>query len=460
MPEVKISAADRLYSALLTEMASGNYHAGKRFLSHRQIMSRWRASATTANRALHRLVEGGVLEAVDRSGHYLCADFLTNALLALNHLNAQKNIEPSPSKKIDWRTSIITGHAEHKPLTHIAVIVILPRFLLQPGAHNEGILSKCIATLLTVRGIFKAAEEIDAFSSFADQPASQSAKQPTPQSSEQASPPAERPRPAAPVSIRIHINDGEPQTEQRCMKEVLASKPQGVIIVRRIAPYLVASMANTLLQHLIPVVTLYDDCENTDMLSVNFNNIGCGYNAAKTLIQHGHRNLAVLMMADEYADKTNQRNSNDRLDGFAQCVKKHDACKVTGIGVKPTEAGRKQALGRLLKSGASAIFSVGEEPMCHLITAFNSRQLSIPEDFSVIICSSTPHVRNYNKPVDIVYLDFEGLGRRAFQALYDFYHGHTPQKHILTNPIIQKSGSIRRLRCKRLNNTTTATKAT
>ena len=81
---MSLMVADRLFGALLVEMASGHYAEGERFLSHRRIMRQWRVAAATANRALELLRAVNVVRVRDRSGHYLPEGFRERALLALH----------------------------------------------------------------------------------------------------------------------------------------------------------------------------------------------------------------------------------------------------------------------------------------------------------------------------------------------------------------------------------------
>lgn len=394
------SAAERLYSALLTEVVSGSYTAGMRFLSNRLIMTQWRVSAKTTRQALEMLRKSRVLRTVEKSGHYLTPKFRYNALQALREVTGDLQVEPSPQQRVSWRMSVASAAREQKELTRIAIIAIRRRGLRLKKGQPEDLFVNDIASRLTVEGITQAAN-------------------------------------AAGVQTTIHLDNGSYERTQKLIQEVLATRPQGVIIIRRVVSCRVAQIANALLRCLIPVVTVYGDCEGTDMVSVNFNDLGSGLEAARVLMRNGHRNLAVAIQ------RGSRQQERDRANGFERAVREAEGCRVTRLIVSEEPGDAYLMAGALARVKATAIFTTGEESFRYLWPVMEKAGIRVPEDVSMIICSCTPEMSYFKGKIDIIHLDFESLGRCAFGTLVDSFRGRVPQRFIAMNMDIHHHGTVR-----------------
>lgn len=80
----------KLSRSLLREMASGQYRAGQRFLSLRDIERIWKVSEPTIRTSLAWLASQGLVQSRPRSGYYLTRDFYPKALLLLRRSRRNK----------------------------------------------------------------------------------------------------------------------------------------------------------------------------------------------------------------------------------------------------------------------------------------------------------------------------------------------------------------------------------
>lgn len=401
---MKTPLAERVAIALLLEMASGNYEAGMRFFSNRQIMKHWRVSCPIASQAQRLLLTWKVLRRRERSGYYLLPEFRQRALALVNK-NPSMPLPQQPhlQNKIYSLRKDIAGK-------RIAVVLVLDENLRSAKYKNipQGI--ACAATTTTARIIFDEARQKG-------------------------------------VTVDFYLDDGEEATHHRILSLIMGSSSLvGAILVRRIFSSGVASIASKLLQKGIPVVAAFDDCERTKMVSLNFNNFGIGYAAVQALVGKGHRHIGVgLCSRAEYF--------MDRLEGACLAAKESKIAKISPLFLSNSGRLLKMSQNKLLQrdneSRITALFAVDVSSLCALHHLTRLGGLKIPKDVSVIVCSSTPLVPKFPKPVDIMRLDFETMGRSAFRALERLISGGDFENYTLINTEYQKNGSVRSLGVKR-----------
>lgn len=398
---VYTAASQKLFRSLLFEMVSGNYYSKQRFLSHRKIMTNWRCSATTANLAQALLQENNLISARDRSGHYLREDFREIAMQIL----ASDALPSMPMKKRGLQQRMI-GHMvsdKNEPL-RIGVILLTPERVPQRRRTIPESVTFDLLAATTARGIFLAAKE--------DQ-----------------------------THVDFLVSDGHPESVKKAIQRFSVTAPDGVAIVRRIFDHSVSPMANELLRKLIPVVTVFDDCEGTDMISVNFNNIGMGLTAAQTLLNAGHRRIGILI------PPSSGGNWIDRALGFERAIVKesHTDLKRFIITDKGSSEEGESMAKAISQSKTTALYSVGHELIQSLIPFLNAAGLTIPSKLSVLSSSSIPDVSSHPKKVDILRMDFEELGKMAYRSLVDYRKGQLVQNCYLVNPRHESHGTIRQL---------------
>lgn len=381
---MKLLLPDRVATALLVEMANGSWNPGMRFLSHRQIKRYWKVSTPTTSLSLQKLVDWGLLKNRDRSGHYLSANFRQRALRLLNESSCPPlPRQPGWQAKL-WKHPGTAGHSRR-----IAVILVLDEFpaseqLARTDNGQPLGIDVCVATAASVRGILRAA-------------------------------------PRSRCDIDFYADNGDDAIRREIASQVIASGVQGVIIVRRMLETGIAPLATTFLRRGLPVVTAYDDCENTAMLPVNFNNVGIGHTAAQTFMKHGHRRIGVLLhqSAGEYFD--------DRLRGCQLAVQEAGGDSSDAIAL-PLSPDCPQSVAAMIEqlrrpTAPTALLATRTELITVLQPGLAKHNIRIPHDLSVIVCSSTPNIAGYTHPFDIMHLDFERIGITALRILLNLMNG-------------------------------------
>lgn len=398
---VKPLLSERVATALLVEMASGNYSAEKRFLSNRNVARYWEVSSLSADKGLQQLVKWGLLTPKDRSGYYLVPDFRQRALARLN---------PSPStvlpRQLDWQMKLYSKQRQGKTFQRMALILI-PNM---PEGGGQDLDEACQHALQdvsnTARAIFLEAER-------------------------------------AKVMVDCYIDDRKAESRHRIVEQVRSTNAQGVLIVRRLLSSRVAPMVSTFLSIGLPVVTAYDDCEQTNMVSINFNNVGIGHAAARIFLDHGHRKIGVL-------HKTKEQYIYDRFLGSELAASELNDPR---ISIEPffleysyTDAKIHRLFGRRFNRNnpnrPTALLATDALLLTRLQPLFKSEKLIIPRDLSVIICSPVPEIPGFQQSFDIMKLDFAEIGSLAFRTLEKLYIGSSCPPCVLVTPPYRPSGTV------------------
>jgi DNA-binding LacI/PurR family transcriptional regulator len=188
------------------------------------------------------------------------------------------------------------------------------------------------------------------------------------------------------------------------------------------------------------VVAIFDDCEGTEMISVNFNNIGMGMKAAEVFLDSGHKKPGILL-------PKGLMRSADRQQGFQRTVKERLGITAAEFFIDPGESPEDQyAVAHSIRdSKITALYSVGHELTVSLCPCLENLGIDVPKDLSILSSSSIPDVPGTIEKVDILHMDFEALGRIAYRALTDYRRGEVSQKCYLVNPPHHAHGTVRAL---------------
>lgn len=397
---MKYHAPQRLFRALLFEMTSGNYKAGERFLSHRRIMRHWQVSTPTANKTLQLLREAGLLQVVDSSGHYLKEDFRERALLLLAAEPAQP-AKRTPVREPLFRARLISGRSRgDAEALRVGVVLFREGLKMRQRAEIAESSGRDAGASLTARSIFLQGEENRTLIDF----------------------------------IACSGTAGELEV---ILDRLSRTARDGVIFLCRTPGIAVAPLAEALLQRFIPVVSLFNDCEGTDMVSVNFNNIGMGAHAAEVLMEKGYERVGVLV--PHIAD----RNYMDRALGFERRLAQ------TGVQVwrfpmdaEDEPSSLKRLAAAIECSKCTALYSTGHQFFEALLPVMNTETSFWARKLALLSSSSTPDVPCAPGEVDILHMDFEGLGHLAYRALRDYRGGEVAQKCYFLNPPYQSFGTV------------------
>lgn len=393
----------RLASALLIELASGNYRDGERFLSIRKIIHIWRVSYQTATRALEQLKEWELLTSTDRSGHYLQKGFRQKALLLLE--SSQQIALPPPQNWVDKARDLLHGK---EPLNHIAVVIQCDVAPDSTEARPDVLLQSLSRYYFTrsAQAIFRLATKDK-------------------------------------ITVNFYVDDSTPGSWQRIVKSIKSNSPQGVIILQRLLKADITTIARPLLNRGIPIVATFSDCANTNMVSITLNNIQMGYTAVKKLIEAGHRTIGVSL-PDQVEHSA---YFTDRLSG-AQLAAKDSRLPVTIIPLCPEELQIENNVrfaplfAKNNPQRITALFTTNADTPHRLIHAFRKARLRLPRDLSLIACSATPRLPSVKPDVDILKIDFEKIGTEAFNTLLALYAGHPTKRFYPIECQYESHGSV------------------
>ncbi len=395
--------ADKVATALLVEMSNGNWTAGMRFLSHRQIRRYWRVSTPITAQSLSKLVAMGLLESRDRSGHYLCRGFRQRALRLLN----ESACEPQP-RQAGWKTKLWSSTEDADRPKRIAVILThTSNNYSGELSHSESAsvmgVELCIASAASIRGLLQAASESN-------------------------------------CNVSLYADNGNLDVREKIITQIASSSVQGVIIVRRTLESGVASLAKTFLRKGIPVVTAYDDSEKTDMLSVNFNNIGIGHAAAQVFIQNGHDEIGVLLRENQGA------YFDDRLSGCQLAMQEQGKStdKVSSFLLNPDcpKSAARVAKALSAADAPTALLVTSADLLTALAPNLKKLQRNVLTELSVIVCSSLHCIDGYKTPFDIMMLDFEQVGATSFSTLLNLINGENVPFPLIGAPFMPHDTSI------------------
>ncbi len=405
----KPSLPERLAVALLSEIASGHYSNKKSFLSRREIMKLWKVSSPTATRSLHILKEWDILSARSRSGQHFQPHYLQTALLHLN----KTQLAPLPGQ-LSWEAKARNLRKQkEESLQRIAVVSICDDVKQPTTGRHQRIpeMALSIPIRIPAQVIFNRANK-------------------------------------AGVAVDFYLDDGTPRTGEKIVESLIQSRMQGVILLRRLLASPVAPLAKPLLKAGIPVVAVFDDCEHLKMVSVNFNNVGLGYQAAQVFLNEGHRHLAVIVPED-IEDPNYYR---DRFHGAELASNEFNAMypgdpvTVSLLSIS-LHRGKVLPLAKALLSKdnpkrVTAILCTAVGLLRALETTISRGNLKIPDDLSVIMCSTTPTLPSKGNLIDIMKLDFEEIGACAFAALQSLCANQFTEKTWLVDSRYEAYGTV------------------
>jgi len=405
----KPSLPERLAVALLSEIASGHYSNKRSFLSRRKIMKLWKVSSPTATKSLDILREWDILSARSRSGQHFQPHYLRTALLHLN----KTQLAPLPGQ-LSWTAKARRLRKENEEsLQRISVVSICDDLeQSSPDRHKwSPAASRSVPIRIPSQVIFNKANK-------------------------------------AGVAVDFYLDNGAPGASEEIVRALIESRMQGVIILRRLLASPVAPMAKPLLEAGIPVVAVFDDCEHLRMVSVNFNNVGLGYKAAQVFLNEGHRHLAVIV--PEEGEDTNYYSDSFHGAELAasefNALHPDDPVTVSVLAMQLQRGRVLPAAKALLRKDnprrATAILCTAVSLLHALEATIQRGGLKIPEDLSVIMCSTTPAFSSRLNLVDIMKLDFEEIGACAFAALQSLCANQFTEKAWLTDSCYEAHGTV------------------
>lgn len=394
---------ERLTKTLLLEIASGMYRNGQRFLSVRDIERIWNVSEPTVLTSLRWLAEKELLKPRKRSGHFLIPGFQTKALL----LSKKERTKPlQPILTLQQKVRRLRGQ-EGGEIAFLA----------------ETVTPTCPETVFDVFPEKLCSHSvIRCVRQFEKECANYHFK----------------------TEYLLYPRRG-PHPNSLWIQQHLAQKEYaGIVVFCRSGFEPIESTLHASLKKQVPTVILYDDCQGLPVNSVNLNNVGIGYDAIKQLYHQGHRKITVLVMDEKWEIKPQE----SRLEGCrlaaAEASRSDLQMEVLRIC---RERPYSPALRRHFtnpKERPTAVFACKSHLVPYLYPLWEKLELRVPEDLSVIICSSKDHVYPLNIQFDFMNLKVAGrIGRIAARQLDLIQRGEPLEKSVLINASYMKRKSTR-----------------
>ena len=166
-----------------------------------------------------------------------------------------------------------------------------------------------------------------------------------------------------------------------------------------------------------PVVYVGAFPEKRNASGIRPDDIQGGRTAAKVLLEHGHREIAVI------AGPLNEECASDRLKGFTDELNSNHC---------PLESTRIESCSWLPQSGYQAMVSLFEKhfPITAVfcqsdmiaigaMRAIRERNLRIPEDISIIGFDDIPLATYLEPPLTTIHQNLDEIGRQAARLLID-----------------------------------------
>lgn len=391
---------ERLTRSLLEDIASGAWRAGQRFLSVRDISRLWNVSQPTITASVRTLQDKGILRPSPRRGYFLRSEFQQKAQVLL-----RRNKTPSIKRpiRLEQKLRLLQGISGGK----IAL-------LLESRSTDTAPLEECDELLPSLspsvrrcaKGFVREGRKYH-------------------------------------FTPHYFVYDGKKKSGEWIRRRLEEGDYAGAVVFCRSSHRMIRSTLESMMKKRLPIVIMYDDCHGLPVHSININNVGLGYDALRHLYRMGHRKIAIL------ARKTLLKLHKARIKG---CLLAQTEGECRDAKLKVLKVGRTASLTpamyRYFSNPATrptAVFALETWLILKLVPVRERHGLSIPEDISVILCSSKKGVPG-SEALDSMQLKIGArIGRMAARQLHRIQTGEPLEKSVLLDVAYVKRGSVRRM---------------
>lgn len=390
---------ERLKRSLLEEMASGDWRSGQRFLSVRVIIRRWKVSRPTVCSSLQQLCEEGLLVAASRRGFFLGQGFQEKAQLLLRRNRTPPVQPPLP---IEQKARLLRGVRGGR------VALLLEAKAAAPQELFPGLPTGVSPSPRDCGRAFLKESRLHGF------------------------------------EVTSFLYDGTSQNAAWLRGQLEQGGFEGAAVFCRSSNPDIQPTLEPLIRQRKPLVIMYDDNQGLPAHSVNLNNVGLGYDAIRALHRAGHRKIIVLLR------KAPLKLHLERLKG---CCLARDEGGCGDVQLTTLRLGSGTRLDphavRHFADPASrptAVFACESRLLQRAIPVWKQLRLRVPEDLSVIVCSSRSRHAGISVPLDAMQLKVGArIGRIAAQQLQRMQAGEPLEKVILLDVRHMRRGSLKTL---------------
>ncbi len=168
------------------------------------------------------------------------------------------------------------------------------------------------------------------------------------------------------------------------------------------------------------IVLLDEDVAGTAAPKIFAENEGGAWLAARHLVEHGHRLVAVI------SGPVGLGSSHERAGGVRRALQGVAGGRVTAayFGAYSREHGRASAA-RMLREHpeTTAVFTGNDEILVGLLEVFRDQGIAVPEQMSVITFDDVEPLHLFDPPITAIRQDIESMGCRAVEVLLDLTQG-------------------------------------
>jgi DNA-binding LacI/PurR family transcriptional regulator len=217
-----------------------------------------------------------------------------------------------------------------------------------------------------------------------------------------------------------------PQDEPAYL-HLLAERHVDGILLAQPGAHSESQVLHELLNEGVPVVTTAYYLAGASLTVVDIDNIDGGYQAAKCLLDYGHREIAVI------TGPASWKSVSDRAAGYLRAL--HESgieprAELYAAGDWSYQSGYEAAQA-LLEHGCSftAIFAQNDQMAIGALRALREAGLRVPRDVSVVGYDDIPAAAYADPPLTTIRQPMREAGALAARLLIDAIEGRSAQPH-------------------------------
>src|SRR6266511_2467477 len=213
--------------------------------------------------------------------------------------------------------------------------------------------------------------------------------------------------------------EGEAEDDELAyLRLMLERRVEGLIVARPQVPLTLDQLPPAVER--VPLLSI-GSTEVPGFMAVDVDNRGGGFEATSQLLAYGHRMIATITGPSDWP------SAHERLDGYRRALREvgtYDESLVEAASDWGPESGQ-EALGKLLSRapGFTAVFAHSDLLALGAIRELRSRDLSVPEDMSVVGYDDIPVASFVDPPLTTVRQPMREVGALAAKLLLDRISG-------------------------------------
>jgi len=229
----------------------------------------------------------------------------------------------------------------------------------------------------------------------------------------------------------LSITHDDPLRAWREIARLIAKGVDGLLIVSHDIDFIMDTKKGH--QKLVGIPYISVDAPDSPGYSVQIDLYSAGYQAAKYLIEQGHRDIGLITYDKEIHNvKPINMGFQDALNHADNVLKPSLCCRVDGFQISAGEKGMGKLLN--LDTPPSAIFTITDLMAIGAMRITKEAGLKIPDDISIIGFNNIPMGKIVDPPLTTISAPSERLGQEAMKMLRQLTEGSEPPKRRVILP--------------------------